>query len=228
MSRYIALVPAAGTGSRMGAEIPKQYAVLAGKPMIHHAISALCSFSRIDRVYVVLSPSDIHWEGYDWSGFEGRLFPLRVGGETRSLSVMNGLKQIDADFNDWVLVHDAARPCIDHDSLSRLMDEVTGEDVGGLLALPVADTLKREDGRGRVLETVPRSGLWQAQTPQMFRHGMLQDALSKAPKEQTDEAGAVEALGFFPRLVAGSPFNFKVTWPQDREIAELILEGRRS
>ncbi len=227
MSRYIALVPAAGTGSRMGTEIPKQYGLLAGKPMIHHAIGALCSCSRIERVYVVLSPSDAHWDGYDWSEFGERLYPLKVGGETRALSVMNGLKEIDADSRDWVLVHDAARPCIDPDSLSRLMDEVSGEDVGGLLALPVADTLKREDGRGRVLETVPRSHLWQAQTPQMFRHGMLQDALSKAPKEQTDEAGAVEALGFFPRLFQGSPSNFKVTWPQDREIAELILASRR-
>ena len=227
MKKYIALVPAAGTGSRMGGSIPKQYGLLAGEPMIRHALRALCGFDAIDRVYVVIAPEDAWWEAFDWSEFAPRLEVVRAGGETRALSVINGLKAIAASPDDWVMVHDAARPCLDREALSRLVSGIGEGDVGGLLALPVADTLKRDGGSGLVVETVPRAGLWQAQTPQMFRYGLLLEALSRAPRDQTDEAGAVEALGLAPRLVEGSPANFKVTYPRDVAFAELILASRQ-
>ncbi|MBY0578188.1 MAG: 2-C-methyl-D-erythritol 4-phosphate cytidylyltransferase [Burkholderiales bacterium] len=226
MTQYLALVPAAGSGSRMGGAVPKQYSMLAGKPMIRHAIESLCNLPEIQRVFVVLSGDDAYWRQYDWSEFAGRLVPLHCGGETRAMSVMNGLKAIDAGGEDWVMVHDAARPCIDLESLKRLMDGLAHDAVGGLLALPVADTLKRENGAGRIAATVSREGLWQAQTPQMFRYRLLLDALSHAPAGQTDEAGAVEALGFSPKLVLGDPRNFKVTYPRDIEFAEMILADR--
>ncbi|HQT26675.1 MAG TPA: 2-C-methyl-D-erythritol 4-phosphate cytidylyltransferase, partial [Burkholderiales bacterium] len=217
--RY-ALVPAAGSGSRMGGVIPKQYAALCGRPMIYHALESLCNFPEIAAVYVVLAENDVYWEGCDWSALGGKLAVLRCGGDTRLYSVLNGLKAIDAAGEDWILVHDAARPCIDHESLERLV-EGTGDDVaGGLLALPVADTLKREDGNGRVESTVSRNGLWAAQTPQMFRRGLLMDALRRAPSDQTDEAGAVEAFGYSPKLILGVPRNFKVTYPGDMIFAE--------
>lgn len=224
MTQFIALVPAAGSGSRMGGAVPKQYSMLLGKPMIRHVVESLCEFSGIIRVFVVLAESDAYWQQYDWSEFGDKLVPLRCGGETRALSVVNGLQAIDAGEADWVMVHDAARPCIDRDSLNRLLDELEHDAVGGLLALPVADTLKRELD-GRIAATVPRDGLWQAQTPQMFRYGLLLEALAKAPQNQTDEAGAVEALGLSPKLVLGDPRNFKVTYPRDIEFAEMILAG---
>lgn len=223
----LALVPAAGSGSRMGTSIPKQYIPLCGKPMIYHALESLCGFPKIAKVYVVLAENDVHWERHDWSGLAEKLNVLRCGGETRLHSVMNGLKAMDAENDDWILVHDAARPCIDHDALERLVGGTREGDIGALLALPVADTLKREDGKGRVASTVPREGLWAAQTPQMFRRGLLLEALARAPSSQTDEAGAVEALGFSPRLVSGDPRNFKVTYPGDMILAETILRNKK-
>ena len=226
MTRYFALVPAAGSGSRMNAALPKQYAMLSDKPMLYHALKALCDFQGISIVYVVLAQNDSHWEKYDWSDFGNRLIPLYCGGETRAMSVMNGLKEMGAEDGDWVMVHDAARPCIDPESLKRLVDEVGCDETGGLLALPVADTLKKDDGNGRVKVTVHREGLWQAQTPQMFRHGLLLEALGRAPDSQTDEAGAIEALGLSPKLVPGDPRNFKVTYPADMAMAAMILADR--
>lgn len=228
MTKYLALVPAAGSGMRMGGGIPKQYSTLSGKPMIRHAIASLCGFAEITGVFVVLSESDAFWQNYDWSEFADRLTPLYCGGETRAMSVMNGLKAIGgyAEDQDWVMVHDAARPCIDHASLTRLIAELEHDATGGLLALPVADTLKLENGEGRIASTVPREGLWQAQTPQMFRYRLLLDALMRAPLDQTDEAGALEAFGLSPKLVLGDPRNLKVTYPRDMEFAEMILADR--
>ena len=218
-----ALVPAAGSGSRMGQPVPKQYAPLCGKPMIHHALKTLCSYNALARVYVVLAENDMFWKAFDWSEFGEKLSFLHCGGKTRAESVLNGLKAIDAGIDDWILVHDAARPCIARASLERLVSGVEKDAVGGILALPVSDTLKLEDGKGRICRTVSRAGLWAAQTPQMFRKGMLLDALVRAPG-QTDEAGAVEALGFSPRLIPGDPRNFKVTYPGDMMLAETILK----
>lgn len=226
-SRFFALVPAAGTGARMGGETPKQYLELAGLPLIHHTLAALAAHPAIERVYVVLAPDDAVWRGRDWSGLGAKLRPLFCGGASRAESVTNGLKAIagEVEEDDWVLVHDAARPCLTGDHLDHLIAEVKDDPVGGILAVPLADTLKRSEGGPRISETLPREGLWQAQTPQMFRHATLLFALEDAPSV-TDEASAVEAQGLRPRLVAADMTNLKVTYPLDLHIAELILADR--
>ena len=219
-----ALVPAAGSGSRMGAATPKQYLDLLGQPLIWHTIRALSAVPEIARVCVVISAGDEWWDGYDWSAFD-RLDVLRCGGATRADSVLNGLRECGAGSGDWALVHDAARPCLDPALVSAMIAELRDDAVGGILAVPVADTLKRAAGEKRILRTEPRDGLWQAQTPQMFRHRLLRDALA-AHGALTDEAGAVEAAGYAPRLVRSDASNLKVTYPADLRLAELILEGR--
>jgi 2-C-methyl-D-erythritol 4-phosphate cytidylyltransferase len=223
---FYALVPAAGTGSRMGREQPKQYLTLAGRPMIYHALRTLCAHPEISTVFVVLSPDDAYWHSLDWSTLGDKLQPLFCGGNTRAESVMNGLQAAELELDDWVLVHDAARPCLTSLQLSHLLDEVRHDEVGGLLAVPVADTLKRGDAMHRVEYTESRVGLWQAQTPQMFRTGLLMQALEVAPIV-TDDASAIEALGLFPKLVSGDASNFKVTYPQDVKLAELILSQQK-
>lgn len=233
MSRFIALIPAAGSGSRMANQLPKQYLPLAGMPMIYHALHTLCRTPRIDKVWVILAPDDNEWIRYDWSPFSDKLMAQYCGGVTRAASVRNGLKAIQSSpsicNDDWVLVHDAARPCLSVAQLDRLIDTLTAEEVGGLLAIPVADTLKRADLNQRAVCTQSREGLWQAQTPQMFRLGLLADALSKVDSNAiTDDASAIEALGLRPKLVLGDAYNFKVTYPQDLALAELILRKRET
>ena len=225
---YFALIPAAGSGARMGGELPKQYLPILGAPLIRHTLAALCAVSELDLVFVVLSPDDREWDRHDWSEFNGRIETLRCGGDTRAQSVANGLQAMQelAFPDDWVLVHDAARACVTARHVRTLMAEVGDDAVGGILAIPVADTLKRSADDGRIAATVARESLWQAQTPQMFRHGLLLRAL-KAHGGVTDEAGAVEALGFHPRLVAADATNLKVTWPIDLQLAALILGQRK-
>ena len=228
MPRHVALVPAAGTGSRVGAEVPKQYLPLAGHPVLWHTLHALIGVHRIEHVWVVLSESDAWFDCQDWARFEGKFSALRCGGPSRAASVLAGLRAIRdvVDGRDWVLVHDAARPCVASATIDRLIDEVGEDDAGGILAVPVSDTLKRSDGSRRIAATVPRVGLWAAQTPQMFRHGMLLEALAQAPLDEiTDEASAVELRGLRPRLVMGSTDNIKVTVPQDLAIALRVLRG---
>ncbi len=224
MSRFIALVPAAGSGSRMGSELPKQYLPLSGRPLIEHTLRALAAHPRIDRVFVVLSPEDGWWEGQGIR--HEKLAVLRCGGAVRADSVKNGLKAIASEIatDDWVLVHDAARPCLRPEHVDRMLAELADDEVGGILAVPVADTLKRAEAGQRIAETVPREGLWQAQTPQMFRHGLLLKALGAAGSMVTDEASAIELMGLKPRLVEGDARNLKVTYPRDLELAALILE----
>lgn len=233
MPRFIALIPAAGSGSRMNNQLPKQYLSLAGKPMIYHALHTLCRSSRIFKVFVILAPDDNEWSRYDWSAFSDKLDVRYCGGATRADSVLNGLQAMQADASicndDWVLVHDAARPCLTVSQLDNLIEVLALDEVGGLLAIPVADTLKRTDPNQRVMCTEPRNGLWQAQTPQMFRLGLLMDALSKVDSATiTDDASAIEALGLRPRLVLSDAYNFKVTYPQDLALAELILQRRET
>ncbi|MDP1645464.1 MAG: 2-C-methyl-D-erythritol 4-phosphate cytidylyltransferase [Thiobacillus sp.] len=226
MSRFHALIPAAGSGSRMSGALPKQYLELKGLPLIAHALIALAREPRIDQLVVVLSPDDAWWDNYDWAGWRGRLQVLRCGGATRAGTVLNGLEAM-AEWcaaDDWVLVHDAARPCLPDEALGRLLDIAADDAVGGLLAVPVADTLKRADAECRVEVTVPRADLWQAQTPQMFRHGMLRDALRAVGSDMTDEASAIEQRGLHPRLIECDSRNLKVTYPQDLRLASLILE----
>ena len=225
---YFALIPAAGAGARMGAAAPKQYLALAGATMLHHSIRCV-AVPPVETVFVVLAPEDKVFAQQDWSEFEGRLEPLFCGGATRRDSVLNGvvaaMDAVDAD--DWVLVHDAARPCLPRADFERLIAEVSGDQIGGLLALPVAETVKRvkkdEAGVQRIASTEDRSLLWLAQTPQMFRAGLLAKALRAARGTVTDEASAVEMLGLQPRLVTGSRRNLKVTFPEDIAIAESIL-----
>jgi 2-C-methyl-D-erythritol 4-phosphate cytidylyltransferase len=227
----VALVPAAGSGSRIAGTQPKQYLDLNGKPMLWHAVAAVCR-APVETVFVVLTPGDAAYAGYDWSAFAGRLEPLYCGGATRRDTVYNGLvaamAAVDAD--DWVLVHDAARPCLPAADLERLYAECRHDEIGGLLALPAADTVKRaakdESGAMRVAATENRDLLWLAQTPQMFRAGLLVEALRQARGAITDEASAVEALGLKPRLVAGSRENLKVTYPEDVDMAKAILARR--
>jgi len=223
MSDFYALVPAAGSGSRMGNDLPKQYLPLAGQPLIFHALNTLCTSPEIATVFVVLAPGDTLFHGYDWSRFGDKLQPLYCGGATRAESVTNGLLASELEPDDWVLVHDAARPCLTQAHLAKLILELRDDAVGGILAVPVADTLKRADDRQRIARTEEREGLWQAQTPQMFRAGLLAQALGNA-KKLTDEAAAVEALGLKPKLVLGESVNFKVTYPQDLLLAELLLQ----
>lgn len=227
-SRYFALLPAAGVGARMGADHPKQYLAIHGRPMIWHAIQAFERHSAIARVFVVISAEDGWWDGYDWSAF-GKLTVLRRGGATRAESVLNGLTAMTAevDAGDWILVHDAARPCLTQTLLDKLLRELANDPVGGILAAPVADTLKREAAGRRIAETVSRAGLWGAQTPQMFRHGNLREALEKAGTQVTDEASALEFMGMSPRLVESDLGNLKVTYPLDLDLAGLLL-GRES
>ena len=225
MSEFHALVPAAGFGARMGNELPKQYLPLAGQPMIFHALNTLCCCAEIGTVFVVLSPDDTLFHHYDWSRFGDKLQPLYCGGATRAESVANGLLASELEPDDWVLVHDAARPCLTQAHLSKLIAELRDDAVGGILAVPVADTLKRADTGGRISRTEERSGLWQAQTPQMFRAGLLAQALQQC-SHVTDEASAVEALGLQPKLVLSESSNFKVTYPQDLLLAELLLKEK--
>jgi 2-C-methyl-D-erythritol 4-phosphate cytidylyltransferase len=223
-SRFFGLVPAAGSGSRFGTDGLKQYSPLAGKPMLRHAIERLLAAPEMEVVFVVLAPAEAEFRKHDWSAFGERLAPLYCGGASRRESVLNGLVAAASvvDPNDWMLVHDAVRPCLGKAELRRLIDEAGKDEIGGILAVPVADTLKRADDERRIVATAPRDGLWQAQTPQMFRHGMLLRALRQI-EHVTDEASAVEALGYRPRLVEGSTKNLKVTFPADLEIAEGIL-----
>lgn len=210
----------------MGASLPKQYAPLAGRPLIEHAVHTLCAHPRIAAVFVVLAPGDTQFSACDWRGCESRLSPLYCGGETRAGSVFNGLLAANdaIDGNDWVLVHDAARPCLSAADIDRLIDAVGDSETGGLLAVPVADTLKRGDADQQVVQTEGRDHLWRAQTPQMFRYRVLIEALRRADiAAVTDESSAVEQIGAKPLLVRGSATNFKVTYPEDLALAEIIL-----
>ena len=227
MPRYFALVPAAGGGARFSASTPKQYVPLGGRPLLYYALRRLAANEAVAQVFVVLAPGDDRFRTVELGDVAKKLAPLYCGGETRAASVFNGLLAIrDAvATDDWILVHDAARPCLSAAALERLVKEAGSDPSGGLLALPVADTLKRGDADSRVVETVSRSELWQAQTPQMFRYGLLIEALRRCgPASVTDEASAVEALGVKPRLVMGEARNLKVTYPDDLELAMLILE----
>jgi 2-C-methyl-D-erythritol 4-phosphate cytidylyltransferase len=228
-ARRFALVPAAGAGMRFGGGLPKQYVPLGGAPLLRRTIDALNGSIVLEAIFVVLDPGDKLYA--ERIGEVHGVEALRCGGATRAESVRNGLAVIGrrATAEDWVLVHDAARPCIDVGTLNRLLHELEDEPVGGLLAVPLTDVLKRaESGAGlRAVSSETRDGLWSAQSPQMFRYAILQHAFRNADCARlADEAQAVEALGVKPRLVQGSPENIKVTYPEDIALAEAILAQR--
>jgi 2-C-methyl-D-erythritol 4-phosphate cytidylyltransferase len=223
VARYFALLPAAGNGARFGGGKPKQYSTIDGKTLLQHSIERLAAGLPLTRIYVALSDHDEWFAQAVETG--GDVVAVRCGGATRAETVRNALQLVeDASSDDWIVVHDAVRPCIDGESLGRLVREVGDDAVGGLLAVPAAATHKRGDERGRSVRTEPREGIWHAQTPQMFRFSVLREALARHGFERvTDEAQAVEALGLHPRLVVGSRANVKVTYPDDLLLAAAIL-----
>lgn len=218
--KLIAIVPAAGVGTRAQTDMPKQYQRIAGQPMLRRAVQALLADPRIDQVRVVVATGDAQVA----DALQGlpRTVWRPCGGATRAATVAGALADAALADNDWVLVHDAARPGLPADALDRLISSCLAADQGGLLALPVADTVKRADiDVARVRESVSRDGLWLAQTPQMFPAGVLKRALDQALASghpTTDEASAVELAGYQPLLIPGSLRNFKVTWPEDIEL----------
>ena len=226
--RCYALVPCAGTGSRAGAAGPKQYAAIAGQPLVAHTLAALAGVLRLQATLVVLAPDDDQFEQQvpNFAGTRGWI--ARVGGTSRAQTVANGLATLrthGALDHDWVLVHDAARCLVRPQWIDALIDACVDDPVGGLLALPLADTLKQAQ-HGRVTGTLDRSDKWHAQTPQMFRLGVLRDALQRAGSHVTDEASAVEACGLSQLLVRGSLENFKLTYASDFALAERLLRTR--
>ncbi|WP_443743898.1 2-C-methyl-D-erythritol 2,4-cyclodiphosphate synthase [Sutterella sp.] len=221
-----ALIPAAGVGRRMGADRPKQYMTVAGEPMLAQTVRALERVSRIERIFVVVSAADA-WIDEVAKTFSPRVKVLRAGGAERADSVLGGLTAAQLPGDAWVLVHDAARPCVRPSEVNHLIDEVLGDAhgdlAGGILAVPMADTVKRADPQRMILETVPRADLWRAATPQLFRVGTLLRALTAGLAGVTDEASAVERLGLPVKVVSCRSANLKVTEPGDEKLAELIL-----
>ena len=230
MTLFHALIPCAGHGSRAGTAQPKQYQALAGEPMVMHTVRALARVPQVASGWVILSPSDdFAWPEAAWPAHFRR---ERCGGDSRARSVFNGLQAMRAagvDGRDWVLVHDAARCLVQPQDVMRLIEACQTDDAGGLLALPLPDTLKTE-AQGRVAQTIAREHKWLAQTPQMFRLQALYEALSDAAEAGfagiTDEASAMERQGLRPLLVEGPAQNFKVTYPADFALAEAVLRSR--
>ncbi|MDP1899659.1 MAG: 2-C-methyl-D-erythritol 4-phosphate cytidylyltransferase [Rubrivivax sp.] len=229
--RCFALVPCAGVGARAGTTGPKQYERLGGQSVVAHTLRALAAVPELAATLVVLAAQDREFETQvpDFAG--PRAWVARCGGATRAQTVTHGLAELrerGAAEQDWVLVHDAARCLLRPAWVQRLIGACREDAVGGLLALPLADTLKAANGAdgGRVQATLPRAGKWLAQTPQMFRLGLLQRALAQAGPAVTDESSAVEALGLAPRLVPGEIENLKLTWPADFALAARLLETR--
>jgi 2-C-methyl-D-erythritol 4-phosphate cytidylyltransferase len=229
-ARRWAVVVAAGRGERFGGFTPKQYTPLLGRPALSWSLAALLGSPAVDGVIVALAPGDRRWKRLP----ESRDPRVRTcaGGDRREASVANALASLAllARDDDWVLVHDAARPCLRREDVDALVSATRNDPVGGLLAVPVPDTLKVDDGGGRSLRTADRAGLWRALTPQMFRYGLLRRALAlciERARRVTDEASAIEALGLRPRLVTGRADNIKLTTPADRLLAEAILRAGR-
>lgn len=222
------IVPAAGIGARMQAGLPKQYLPLLGRPVILHTLERLCSYAPVRGVFVGVAPDDIHWRRLP-TDTPSKLLGTFVGGAVRAKTVLNGLAALAdrARADDWVMVHDAVRPCVRHTDLDRLVAACAVSPDGALLAAPVTDTVKRTDASGVVLETVARAGLWRALTPQMFRLNRLREALASAEADGvdvTDESAAIERRGGRPRVVEGASDNLKITRPTDLAAAELFLK----
>ena len=222
MAFFHVIIPAAGIGNRMANVLPKQYLPLAGMPMISHSIQVFFNNPRITTIHLALHPDDAFWRSLTIEP-ASKLQLHYTGGDTRAQTVLNTLQAIQVDDNDWILVHDAARPGLTQSLLNHLLDTLQNDPVGGLLALPVADTLKLAIANNAAEKTISRAHLWQAQTPQMFKYGMLKNALQANKGVATDEAEAIEALGFKPQLVLGELRNLKVTYPQDLALIEALL-----
>lgn len=225
-----AVVPAAGIGSRMQADRPKQYLLLNDKPLLQHTLERLASHPRINGIVVALAEQDPWWAGLDLQ-LDCELL-IADGGRERADSVLNAVDKLAGHISGdpWLLVHDAARPCLRHSDIDRMLEQLQTHKVGGILGIPITETVKRVDEQQRIVETVDRRGIWRAATPQMFRLQLLKQAL-KAAAEQgtpvTDEASAIELAGLRPMMVEGHQDNIKVTLPQDLALARLYLEQQR-
>ncbi len=226
MPLFHVIIPAAGVGTRMANAIPKQYLTLAGEPLIFHVIRVFINNPRIAGVHIALNKDDDLWRSFNINA-DARLHIHHTGGGARSETVSNTLQALEANEQDWVLVHDAARPGLSAALLTQLLDQLQNDEVGGLLAMPVADTLKKSDVNNHIEHTVSRQNLWQAQTPQMFRYNQLKQALADFDGLPTDEAEAIEAQGLKPILVQGELPNLKVTFPQDLALLELVFEKQK-
>ena len=227
MAFFHVIIPAAGIGNRMATVLPKQYVPLAGKPMISHTIQVFFKHPRIASIHLALNPEDDFWRSLPLEP-ASKLKLHYTGGESRSETVLNTLRALEVADDDWILVHDAARPGLTQQLLDNFLNTLENDPVGGLLALPLADTLKQADGNTRIAGTIPRANLWQAQTPQMFRYGLLKKALESFNGTATDEAEAIEALGLQPKLVQGEMRNLKITYPQDLEILEALFSKEKA
>jgi 2-C-methyl-D-erythritol 4-phosphate cytidylyltransferase len=224
MANFHVIIPAAGSGTRMGVSAPKQYLTLDGQALIQHVIRVFDQSPQIQSIHVILSEQDAHWRNAYLNASEKAKVHY-CGGETRSETVLNGLNAMQDSVaeHDWILVHDAARPGLTNRLLTQLISSLQDDEVGGLLALPLADTLKMSDAESRVAKTIPRDQLWQAQTPQMFKYATLKRALGNFNGSPTDEAEAIEALGLKPKLVTGELRNLKVTYPQDLVVLSALF-----
>jgi 2-C-methyl-D-erythritol 4-phosphate cytidylyltransferase len=236
MAFFHVIIPAAGAGSRMAESaksvLPKQYMPLAGKPIISHTIQTFFLHPRIASIHVALSADDLFWRELPLDP-ASKLKLHYTGGSSRSETVLNTLLSINVADDDWVLVHDAARPGLTHGLLDKLLNTLENDAVGGLLALPVADTLKKSGENHKIEQTVERTDLWQAQTPQMFKYGVLKHALQANSSAAsgpvfTDEAEAIEALGLQPTLVQGELRNLKITYPQDLILLEALFKQEQA
>jgi len=229
-ARFWAIVPAAGAGTRMGTDIPKQYLMLGDSTVLEHTLGTLLSCQRLSGVILVLSQIDERWTEIA-PRYTGQALKTVVGGQERCHSVLNGLDYLAtrASDNDWVLVHDAARPCVRREDIEQLISTLEDSSEGGVLGVPVADTMKRVDTEVRISGTIDRNGLWHAYTPQMFRAGALRAALQQAVadgQQVTDEANAMELAGYRPRMVQGARDNIKITVPSDLPLAAFYLQSR--
>lgn len=224
MANFHVIIPAAGSGTRMGVSAPKQYLTLDGQALIQHVIRVFDQSPHIQSIHVILSEQDAHWRNA-YLNASDKAKVHYCGGETRAETVLNGLNAMQDSVaeDDWILVHDAARPGLTNRLLTQLISSLQDDEVGGLLALPLADTLKMSDTESRVAKTIPRDQLWQAQTPQMFKYATLKRALENFNGSPTDEAEAIEALGLKPKLVTGELRNLKVTYLQDLAVLSALF-----
>jgi 2-C-methyl-D-erythritol 4-phosphate cytidylyltransferase len=228
LDRLFALIPCGGSGARAGGGLPKQYRQVAGQPMVAHTLAAFAAVARLTATAVVIAPKDALFDGLI-TDLDASVLIAPCAGKTRAATVFSGLKALlerGAREQDWVLVHDAARCLITPAQIDAVIDACLGDEVGGLMALKLPDTLKQESA-GRVHATIDRADKWLAQTPQMFRIGQLLQALQAAGDAVTDEASAMEMMGYAPKLIPGSAQNFKVTYPEDFALAEAVLKARQ-
>jgi len=226
-SKYWVVIPAAGVGSRMGVDKPKQYISINNKTIIEHTIDCFIDREEIEKIVIAISKEDEFWPTLAISNHDKIV--TAPGGEERYQSVLNSLQALSGktENNDWVMVHDAARPCLNQSAIDRLIIELRTHDVGGILAMPCRDTMKRANDAGEIDKTVERDSLWHAQTPQMFKYGMLLSAIEDALKNKTvvtDESMAIERMGFKPMLVPGHQENMKLTHKDDLEPLKAYLD----